>query len=619
MLSGLCSILKMVIESTSARFAILSHMSDYQHISHGFEPVFDDRSRILVLGSFPSVQSRKNAFYYGNPQNRFWRVMAACLDEPVPPNEGEPMATTPSPAGASAHRDTTTEQILPPTSVNGIHRAATPKWGEASSTKTAAQGEGPTNHASLAESIAAKKQLLLAHGIALWDVIESCDIKGSSDASIKNVVPAQVERVLETAHIGAVVCNGGTAGRLYKRYLQWQVGLAAHVLPSTSPANAQWGLNRLTERWHAEFAPLLAAAADGTLGEALSPSSIKRSFVTAKVQVKSANAENEPAKAKDPASEDNGTSENAGSAVECADDEIHAATADDIASEPDTAGVPVAPGADEHTQKRTAASPRVQYATVRVEAPAASSWSVHKSMQGNKRANTKPELVVRERLRAAGLGGYRLQWKVPGHPDIAWPGKRVAIEVRGCFWHRCPHCNPSTPKKNTDYWQAKFARNIERDEENLRQLTDMGWRVHVIWECQLKKRTIDATMAKLLPEIATELGKELKLAPDTTPEQSVKPHFMYVLECADGSLYTGYTPDVEARLAAHRAGAGAKYTRGRGPLNLLAVAQFATKHDAMSAEYRFKRLTRDQKDALLAQAAKPGADFAAILREAFES
>ena len=95
--------------------------------------------------------------------------------------------------------------------------------------------------------------------------------------------------------------------------------------------------------------------------------------------------------------------------------------------------------------------------------------------------------------------------------------------------------------------------------------------------------------------------------------------YLYVLECADGSLYTGYTPDVEARLAAHRAGTGAKYTRGRGPLNLLAVAQFATKHDAMSAEYRFKRLARDQKDALLAQAAKPGADFAAILREVFES
>lgn len=547
-------------------------MSGYQHISHGFDPVFDERSRILVLGSFPSVLSRKNAFYYGNPQNRFWRVMAACLGEPVPPNEDA--------------------------------------------------------NVTLEESIAAKKRLLASHGIALWDVIESCDIKGSSDASIKNVVPAQVERVLEAAHIGAVVCNGGTAGRLYKRYLQWQVGLAAHVLPSTSPANASWRLDRLTERWQAELAPLLAAAGAGTLGEAPSPSSIKRSFVTAKA----------------PAGKDR---ENKG----------------------------------------------IEYATVRVAAPVASSWSVRKSMQGNKRANTKPELLVRERLRAAGLGGYRLQWKVPGHPDIAWPGKRVAIEVRGCFWHRCPHCNPSTPKKNVEYWQAKFARNVERDEENLRQLTDMGWRVHVVWECQLKKRTINDTMAKLLPELASELGKELRLQPvtdsaksngriagdargasstaadgtaairhveraagkpqpprsnagDTLPanhatkpgadpepktmqgtsasvaasnpaaaKQPAQSHFMYVLECADGSLYTGYTTDVEARVAAHRAGRGAKYTRGRGPLNLLAVAEFPTKHDAMGAEYRFKRLSRDQKDALLAKAAEPRANFANILKE----
>ena len=94
---------------------------------------------------------------------------------------------------------------------------------------------------------------------------------------------------------------------------------------------------------------------------------------------------------------------------------------------------------------------------------------------------------------------------------------------------------------------------------------------------------------------------------------------MYVIECADGSLYTGYTTDVEARFARHQAGTGAKYTRGRGPLNLLAVAEFATKHGAMSAEYRFKRLTRDQKDQLLAQAAKPNANFADVLREALGS
>ena len=204
------------------------------------------------------------------------------------------------------------------------------------------------------------------------------------------------------------------------------------------------------------------------------------------------------------------------------------------------------------------------------------------------------------------------------------------MEVRGCFWHRCPHCNPSTPKKNTDYWQAKFARNVERDEENLRQLEAMGWRVHVIWECQLKKKTIDDTMAKLLPELAQELGKTLTEpaapeseatdlpedadgnAPDTS--SSPGPHYMYVIECADGSLYTGYTPDVKARFAAHQAGTGAKYTRGRGPLNLLAVAEFATKHEAMSAEYHFKRLTRKQKDKLLAKAAQPEVNFSSVLK-----
>lgn len=471
--------------------------------------MFDERSRILVLGSFPSVLSRENAFYYGNPQNRFWRVMAACLGEPVPQNEG------------------------------GLSDNGRPL--------------------TLEESIAAKKRMLLRHGIALWDVIASCDIKGSSDASIKNVVPAQVERVLEEAHIGAVICNGGTAGRLYKRYLQWQVGLAAHVLPSTSPANAAWRLERLTARWQEELLPLLEAAEIGALGEVPSPSSVKRGFVTA------------------------------------------------------------------GTKAGATGESHVDIVTVRVPSPAASNYAVHKSMQGNKRANTKPELLVRERLRKAGLTGYRLQWKAPGHPDIAWPGKRVAIEVRGCFWHHCPHCNPSTPKKNTEYWEAKFARNTERDAENVRKLEEMGWRVHVIWECQLKKNAIDATMADLLPKLAAELGKELAEAPaaNETGQQTNasattgKRHFMYVIECADGSLYTGYSPDVQARFAAHQAGTGAKYTRGRGPLNLLAAAEFATKHDAMSAEYRFKHLSRDRKDELLAKAAEPEADFAKLLQEEF--
>lgn len=142
-------------------------------------------------------------------------------------------------------------------------------------------------------------------------------------------------------------------------------------------------------------------------------------------------------------------------------------------------------------------------------APPATSAAVRKSMQGNKRANTKPELAMRSRLRQAGLSGYRLQWKAPGRPDIAWPGKKVALFVNGCFWHRCPHCNPPMPKAHVEYWAVKFDRNQERDARNLRALAEAGWRVHVVWECQLKKGAIDATLAELLPVLASELEKEL--------------------------------------------------------------------------------------------------------------
>jgi DNA mismatch endonuclease (patch repair protein) len=136
--------------------------------------------------------------------------------------------------------------------------------------------------------------------------------------------------------------------------------------------------------------------------------------------------------------------------------------------------------------------------------------AVHKSMQGNKRANTKPELVMRQRLRDAGLTGYRLQWKVPGRPDVAWPGKKVAIFVNGCFWHRCPRCNLALPKSHVEYWTQKFARNVERDKRNLNTLHTMGWTTHVVWECQLKKKEIDATFAELLPQLAAELHKPLR-------------------------------------------------------------------------------------------------------------
>ena len=122
----------------------------------------------------------------------------------------------------------------------------------------------------------------------------------------------------------------------------------------------------------------------------------------------------------------------------------------------------------------------------------------------------------------------------------------------------------------------------------------------------------DGTSANVAPADAAQSSPAA-----STPTSEPRRYYLYVLECGDGTLYTGYTPDIEARLAQHRAGTGAKYTRGRGPLTLLASAEFPTKHDAMSAEYRFKRLTRDKKDALLAKAAASKEPLERILEEAF--
>lgn len=120
-------------------------------------------------------------------------------------------------------------------------------------------------------------------------------------------------------------------------------------------------------------------------------------------------------------------------------------------------------------------------------------------MQANKSKNTKPELKVRAALRAAGLPGYRLHWKAaPGKPDICYPGRKVAIFVNGCFWHRCPYCALSTPKTNVEFWTAKFERNRARDQRDCEELANAGWTVVVIWECRLKKGRFDATMDELV-------------------------------------------------------------------------------------------------------------------------
>lgn len=157
---------------------------EYEHIVHSFEPVYDKASEILILGTLPSVKSRENNFYYGHKQNRFWKVLATLLKEPVP------------------------------------------------------------------DTIEEKKAMLLAHRIALWDVIQSCDIKGSSDSSIKNVQPTDIGMILEKTNITRIYANGNKAGQLYKRYQCPVTGIEAMVLPSTSPANAAWSLERLCEVWY---------------------------------------------------------------------------------------------------------------------------------------------------------------------------------------------------------------------------------------------------------------------------------------------------------------------------------------------------------------------------------
>ena len=157
---------------------------EYEHIVHSFEPVYDRASEILILGTLPSVKSRENNFYYGHKQNRFWKVLATLLKEPVP------------------------------------------------------------------DTIEEKKAMLLAHRIALWDVIQSCDIKGSSDSSIKNVQPTDIGMILEKTNITRIYANGNKAGQLYKRYQFPVTGIEAMVLPSTSPANAAWSKKRLLTKWN---------------------------------------------------------------------------------------------------------------------------------------------------------------------------------------------------------------------------------------------------------------------------------------------------------------------------------------------------------------------------------
>jgi DNA mismatch endonuclease (patch repair protein) len=121
--------------------------------------------------------------------------------------------------------------------------------------------------------------------------------------------------------------------------------------------------------------------------------------------------------------------------------------------------------------------------------PPPTSPSVRNVMRANRARDTGPERRLRRALRDAGLGGYRLNWRnAPGRPDIAYPGRRLAIFVHGCYWHHCPKCYPNLPKSNPDFWARKFELNHERDARKRTNLENAGWLVIEAWECELRNR-----------------------------------------------------------------------------------------------------------------------------------
>ena len=152
-------------------------------ISHPFDPVFDGNSKVLILGSFPSVKSREAQFFYGHPQNRFWKVISSVFDCDCP------------------------------------------------------------------QSVEKKKEFLLANNVALWDVIRSCDIVGSSDSSVKNAVPNDLSQILKNSSVTRIFANGTLSYNLYNKLCFSQTGIEALKLPSTSPANAAWSQERLISEW----------------------------------------------------------------------------------------------------------------------------------------------------------------------------------------------------------------------------------------------------------------------------------------------------------------------------------------------------------------------------------
>lgn len=138
------------------------------------------------------------------------------------------------------------------------------------------------------------------------------------------------------------------------------------------------------------------------------------------------------------------------------------------------------------SSKATLATPQKQYSRDK-RSPVPKHEGISRVMSAIRAKNTDPEIKLKKELRANGLTGYRLNWKnAPGRPDIAFPGRKVAIFVHGCYWHRCPICAKPLPKHNTEFWENKFSKNTTRDKAKAEQLEALGWKVITVWECQIK-------------------------------------------------------------------------------------------------------------------------------------
>ena len=158
-----------------------------EHIVHPFSPFFCEDSRVLIVGSLPSVKSRENGFYYGHPQNRFWKMLALIFCEEVPQSTEE------------------------------------------------------------------KKNFLRLHKIAVYDSIKECTICGSSDSSIRNVVPSDIKSIVENSNVKKILANGKTAAKFFLKYQDENLCSMLKSLPSTSPANASFSLEKLAEIWCVEL------------------------------------------------------------------------------------------------------------------------------------------------------------------------------------------------------------------------------------------------------------------------------------------------------------------------------------------------------------------------------